>query len=57
MAYMNYFNFNKKNLTNFLKWKSVLEIHVITKSTVHLDKYNVDCVTNKLLIFSNLINK
>jgi hypothetical protein len=33
MASMNYFNSNRKNPTYVLKWKSVMERHVITKST------------------------
>ena len=34
MASTNYIDSSiKRNLTNFFKWKSVMEMHVITKST------------------------
>ena len=33
MASMNYFDSSWNNLTYILKWKSVMEMHVITKST------------------------
>jgi hypothetical protein len=32
---MNYFDSSKKNLTYFFKWKSVMEMHLITKFTNH----------------------
>jgi hypothetical protein len=34
MASMNYFDSNRKNPTNFSKWKSVMKIHVIAKFTL-----------------------
>ena len=33
MVSMNYFDSSRKNLTYMLKWKSVMEMHAITKST------------------------
>jgi hypothetical protein len=33
MASMNYFDCSRKNITYFFKWKSVMEMHVITKPT------------------------
>ena len=30
---MNYFDSSRKNLTYFFKWKLVMEMHVLTKST------------------------
>ena len=33
MASMNYFNSSRKSLTYFFKWKSVMEMHFITKFT------------------------
>ena len=39
MASMNYFDSSRKNLTYILKWKSVMEMHVITQST-NLDVYS-----------------
>ena len=33
MASMNYFDSSRTNLTHFSKWKSVMEMHVKTKST------------------------
>ena len=33
MASINYFDSSRENLTYLSKWKSVMEMHVITKST------------------------
>ena len=33
LASINYFDSRRKNLTYILKWKSVMEMHVITKAT------------------------
>ena len=33
MAFMNYFESSRKNLTYFFKWISVMEMHVVIKST------------------------
>ena len=46
MASINYFDSSNKNLTFFLKWKSVMEMHVITKSTnLHVYSCFPTCIT------------
>jgi uncharacterized radical SAM superfamily Fe-S cluster-containing enzyme len=39
MAVMYYIDSSRKNVTYILKWKSIIEMHVITKST-NLHVYN-----------------
>ena len=58
MASMKYFDSSRKNPTYILKWKSVMEMHVITKSTnlhVYCCFSYIDGGAIKLLIFSNLM--
>ena len=64
MASMDYFDSRRKNLTYILKWKSVMEMHVITKATkpsclqllfLHVLHLQLDGDAIKLLIFSNLM--